>query len=411
MSKRRRIFALLLTLTLVSVAGLGALEVLLRLFVPVTGQYWYFWDPALGPRIEPNHAGQHIRGNTLNARFHFNSQGWNHPDDYATQKPKGAKRVCIVGDSQVESLQVNPDQTMFAVAARRMTTLDRPVQWYAFANSGWGTNMAYAAIRHYALDYNPDLVVLLFIQNDPFDCSPYIVNLGDYSPVYYLDENDTLAFNPPASKWKPSRRARFASQSALFRYFMFQKQIYDKFLVAGTARPGIGGLPLMAEGQTGEKSVVPGLASMSLVQRQAMTWKLVEKLLQACRDDCRHRGANFAVAFRGWTAEIEAPIRGPMPAPDPKDKDPYCLVTRFGEMGREWVGPICSKLDIPYLDLTDALRSAVTRSGKPHVFVDEHNVIVDNHYNAMSHEAVGDAMAVWANSILESKPAPTRANH
>jgi hypothetical protein len=404
-SARRRILAMMTTLMIVSVAGIGGLEVVWRLFLPVTDQYWYFWDPALGPRIEPNQSGRLIRADIFNAAYHFNEQGWNHPDSYSTIKPKGARRVCIIGDSQVESLQVDADKTMFAVAQRQMTRSDRPVQWYAFANSGWGTNMAYEAIRHYALDYEPDVVVLLFIQNDPFDCSPYLVDVGDIRPVYYLNQSEELVLIPPSPSWRPSRRARFASQSALFRYFMFQKQVYEKLVAlqsGTTSRPGIGGLPLMAEGQTGQASLVPGVDAMSMEKRQAMTWRLVEKLLEACRNECRYRGTTFAVAFRGWTDEIEAPLTGKDVVQETQQKDPYCLTSRYSEMGREWVGPICSKLQIPYLDLTDALRTAVANTAKSHVFVDENRMIVDNHYNAMAHEVVGHAMADWVEPLLET---------
>jgi hypothetical protein len=403
-SQRRRT-ALILTVCLVSFLGVACLETGIRLFLPVTDMYFTFWDPMLGPRIAPNQSGRNIRGNTFNARFHFNNQGWNHNDNYQLPKPRGSRRICLIGDSQVESLQVDIDKTMFSIAAARMNRPERPVEWYAFANSGWGTNMDYECLRHYVIDYKPDVVVLLFIQNDPFDCSPYLVDVGTLRPVYYLDDHEDLVLIPPASTWTPPLKIRIASNSALVRYFMFQKRLYDRMQGAAELRPGIGGLPLLADSQSSSIGGIPGLKSISQDDRGRMTWKLIERLLTACRDECNTHGAVFAVAFRGWMPEIDAAWLGTPFKPSDSGNDPYCLGDRVSEMGREIVGPMTRRLGIPYLDLTSSLKDMVARTGQSHVFVEDRRY-VDHHYNAHSHEAVGGALADWVEGILSKTSSP-----
>lgn len=98
------------------VLGLGLLELGFRFFVPVTDVAYQFGDPLLGPRGIPNQTGVNRTGQTMNARYRFNAQGWNHTRDYVIQKPVGTRRICIVGDSQVESIQVVVDKTMYAEA-------------------------------------------------------------------------------------------------------------------------------------------------------------------------------------------------------------------------------------------------------------------------------------------------------
>src|SRR5262245_36349873 len=202
-STRRRVAALLLTLGFITLLGLFVVEIFLRLFVPLTDRYTYLYDTVLGPRSGPNQAGEYRRLNFVHGAFRFNNRGWNNLDDYEIPKPPGGKRVVVVGDSQVESLQVRPEETFFAIAQRTMSKPGRPVEWYSFGNSGWGTNIEYEVVRHYALDYRPDLVILLFVQNDPWDTSPYLMPQPDYRPLYYLGENDRLTFVPPEPYDRP----------------------------------------------------------------------------------------------------------------------------------------------------------------------------------------------------------------
>ena len=397
-SKRR--IAVLAVVIMASACVLGFLmvECALRAFFPVTDIARTFFDPTIGPRMMPNQSGRWIIGDYINSPYRFNNQGWNHAEDYVIPKPANAVRVCIIGDSQVESLQVKHDEAMYEVAERGMTKAGRAAQWYSFGNSGWGTAQHTEVIRHYVLDYRPDVVILLFVQNDPFDCSPYLVRIAPHFPSYWLNESGELAFRPPAF-WKPSMLGRIALSSAAYRYFFPQKHVFERH------KPGrsVGCLPLMEGITNASDEQVPGLAKLSLRDRQAMTWRLIEALLVRNRDECARRGARFAVAFRGWSEEIEAPPGSTWSPPSSVEADPFCLDgPRFSEMGREQVGPICERQGIPYLDLTAGLKEIVG-TGRSSRFPD------DNHLSAAGHEGAGKALAVFVEAILKSAPSSRRA--
>ena len=401
MTPGRRLVSLWLTAAATLVLGAVVLEMGLRLFVDVTDVPFYFWDPLIGPRKAPNQTGRYLEGGFIRGAYHFNAQGWNYPEDFSVTRPPGASRVCLIGDSQVESLQVRPEETMYSVAERIARDSGTPVQWYPLGVSGYGTAQEYEVIRRYALDYRPDVVVLLFIQNDPFDTSPYIVDLEPYVARYVLDPAGDLSLFFPAP-WEPRGWRRLGAQSALVRYFMVQKRLLAK-LEGGSTVPGVGALPMRESTSEFRHPIVPGLASMSFAERQEMTWKLVARLLEAARDECQRRGAVLAVAFRGWGDEIDAPLH-PETAPSiPKEQDPYCLGPRAREMGREWVEPITRRLGIPYLDLTAPLREAVKRSGKSHCFPD------DGHFSSVGHAAAGEALAAFVQSVLK-QPIPSAAS-
>lgn len=404
-SGRRRFVALLLTLGLVTLLGLLVLELGLRLFVPLTDRYVYLYDPILGPRTAPNQSGEFRRLSTVHGAFHFNNRGWNNLQDYEIPKPPGTRRICVVGDSQVESFQVRPEQTFFASAQRSMSRPERPVQWYSFGNSGWGTNMQYEVIRHHALDYRPDLLILLFVQNDPYDTSPYLMAQPDYRPLYYLDERDQPVLLPPVYYERPFYKARVVTRLALYRYLVGQKQLHARIMnLMSRGKFAIpGGLPIMVD-EAPRHLGVPGQEQLSQREREAKTWLLIEGLLRLTRDEVQLRGGRFAIAFRGWGQEIDAPLTGqPFEVP-PLAEDPYSLGVRASEMGREQLAPIAARLSIPYLDLTEALRDEVARQKRSHMFPD------DIHYNVMAHARVGAELAAWAEGLLGPEATPPDGN-
>jgi hypothetical protein len=81
--------------------------------------------------------------------------------------------------------------------------------------------------------------------------------------------------------------------------------------------------------------------------------------------------------------------------PPAKEVDPWCLNERIFEMGRSQLAPICQRLGIEYLDLTDTLIASVKKTGRRHDFVE------DTHLNADSHRAVGAALGRLAERLIQ----------
>jgi hypothetical protein len=383
---------MLLTILVTLIFGVVGLEVIFRLFVPVVDVPFSFWDPVVGLRREPNQAGRMIRGRWVDGHYRFNAQGWNNEHDYVTPKPPGGRRICVVGDSQVQAYEVDVDKTFFSLAERAMSTPDRPTEWYSFGCSGFGTSQEAAIIRHYALDCHPDLVVLLFVENDPHDSSPYIFPLENFITSYYLDNDNQLVLLAPHF-WKPAWYRRLAASSALVRYFTIQKDIFHN---QGQQQHVLGGIYLR-EGTSNKANLhpVPGMENMSVAQRQAATWVLIEKILKETRDECRRREAKFAIVFRGSTPVFQAALEGKTYTPPPKEEDPYCLNTRLFEMGNEYLEPIAKKLGVPYLDLTESIRKMVAETKRSHVFPD------DGHWNAATHALVAKVLSEWTEGLLQ----------
>ncbi|MCK6456568.1 MAG: hypothetical protein L6Q92_08575 [Phycisphaerae bacterium] len=385
-TSRRKLAAALLLSVALSLAGA---ELFFRLAMNVTNVPYYFWDPVIGIRRAPNQSGAYTWGGHVNGRFRFNAQGWNHSRDYVVVKPPHGRRVCLVGDSFVESLQVQPDETMYALAEKAMSRPERPVEWYAFGCSGFGAAQNYNVIRHYALDYQPDVVVMFFTENDVHDCSPYITKLEPYVSSYELDERDEL--RPILSgEYRPAAWRRIVSRSALVRFAWIHLQ--NK--IARSRAPAAEAALILREGA----QTLPS-SSREKTDARERSWRLIEKLLTAARDECRRQGATFAVVFRGCRTQLRADFEHRPYVPMPRSEDPWCLGARVGEMGREFIGPICGRLGIPYLDLTDALMQEARQTGRRHDFEG------DAHFSPTGHAAAAKAMAAWIEPMLRSDAA------
>lgn len=376
-----------------TIVAFCTIEVCLRIFVDVTDYPGYYWDPDVGVRRSPNQHGRYIRGKHINAPYHFNAQGWNHLNDYDTRKDQGAYRICVVGDSYVEALQVPYEHTFFVLAQKKMTRVDRSVEWYAFGQSGFGTAQEYLLIRHQVLKYDPDIVIMLFVAaNDLTDSSWYITRPKRHRASLLLDSDGQLV-TIPSLPWESSWYVKWIRQSAIFRYFYIQ----NRFLATPVVPFAERAQRYLQDISDSDDAATPFTGSLSAEERMQKTWQLIEAILRETKSECAQQGVVFALAYYGSSKEIHAAFDGIPYEPLPKESDPYCIAERLDEMGKEFLVPICMRLEIPYLDLTPALVAHVRKTGQRHDFPD------DLHYNQIGHAIVADAIVPWAEEMLLKK--------
>lgn len=386
--KRPRVLLKLLLLGCSVLFFCGVTEIVFRLFVSVTNVAFQFWDPAVGIRRKPNQRGVNIAGSSIHAPYNFNAQGWNYPRDFSFPREPGTLRICLTGDSYVEAMQVPCDKQMAVIAEQTLTSPGSRAEVYPFGCSGYGTAQEYQLIRHYIVDYKPDAVILFFTQNDVYDSSPYIGEIESSIPAFALDAAGGLE-PMGASYWERSGARRMMAQLALSRYFLIQKRLLDR--MAGPRGPG----GVVRREMTGSSSNRFRGVGLSETQRYKKSWELIAKLLEASKNECASAGIPLCVAFRGHLREIKAAERGETYTPAKKELDPYCMLDeRIDEMGRDYVGPICQRLGIPFLDLTTDLVAMVKTTKGMHNFPD------DDHYNVAAHEVAGKAMAGWIRELI-----------
>jgi hypothetical protein len=114
----------------------------------------------------------------------INASGW-HDKERPLAKPAGVTRIAILGDSYTDALQVPEDSAFPAILERTLNnTLPGRYEVLNFGVGGFGTGQELLALRHYALKYAPDAVILAFtIVNDVSDNSRALKRV-DYVPYF-----------------------------------------------------------------------------------------------------------------------------------------------------------------------------------------------------------------------------------
>lgn len=147
--------------------------------------------------------------------------------NYSEQPSPGKKRVLILGDSFAEGAPVGEDQLFSNIILNTYTNLE-------VMNSGvrgWGSVQEYLYLLKTGINLNPDLVLLLFCENDPSDSAlSYHPHLG-YRP-YATIQNGELVIHEELSAegWRkynlPLPYADKLEQHSL-AYSFFNSRLYQ----------------------------------------------------------------------------------------------------------------------------------------------------------------------------------------
>jgi hypothetical protein len=155
-----------LVLATAVIVGLAAVEVGLRVFAPLPLGVWHHDRDGLAlhwPGLV-THLPQF--GLTVS----FNSAGMR-DHEHAVEKPEGALRVLVLGDSFIEALQVPFEASFPSLLERELSTrMGRPVEVINASVSGWGTDDELKYLTSYGRRWKADVIVVaMTLYNDVSD--------------------------------------------------------------------------------------------------------------------------------------------------------------------------------------------------------------------------------------------------
>src|SRR5215831_9018786 len=124
-----------------------------------------------------------------------NSQGWRDSERTIQRRP-GTLRILVLGDSVTYGAQVRQVDTYTAVLERKLQAHGVDAEVINMSYGGWGTDQELDALTLEGTSYKPDLVILQFTTNDPFDVA-YFASKDEsvlrLKPFYYeLDASGAL---------------------------------------------------------------------------------------------------------------------------------------------------------------------------------------------------------------------------
>ncbi len=125
----------------------------------------------------------------------FSEAGWRDVNR-SIEKPPKTYRIALIGDSQTEALQVPMKDDWASRAERQLKPLDgyENVEVLNFGVSSYGTGQELLLLKRHVMQYQPDLVVLLYL---PFDKQENFVEpsnrlKAEPRPFFYLNEAGEL---------------------------------------------------------------------------------------------------------------------------------------------------------------------------------------------------------------------------
>ncbi len=177
----------------------------------------------------PNQAGTYRIRDEIEANYRINSQGWNSGwGEYQKEKGPHEIRICVIGDSYIEALQVDYDKSVAEKLEEYLQPLKASV--YRFGLSGAALSHYLYVLRNEVLQYSPDIVIINLVHNDFLE-SIRAVTAGVYdtslAKLRVEDGKIVGITNPQAYQRSPSW---WVKRSALFRYFWVKRQVRPQAL-------------------------------------------------------------------------------------------------------------------------------------------------------------------------------------
>jgi len=363
---------------------------------------FYEHDDTLGWKKKPL-ASRNIKTSEFTAFEQTNSRGLRGPE-YQYEKSQKEFRILVLGDSFTEGYTVNFNQLFSELLEKRLTERSdgRDYQVINAGTVGYGTDQELLFFENEGSKYLPDIVLLLFYENDALENISPGEMYGKYKKLFRIVDNQLclddgtnsklLEKAPDEGPVRPKSLVKFvANKSALFRL----------------ARDQMVHLGVLTNQYDSAECDLRFFEVLSLDDSKEMdqAWKLTELLLQRLRDSVTSMGAKLAVFY----------------IPSVYALDPLvwtATAKKFGLSDRKWdllkpevrLRKACNLLNIPFKSLGDAFRQrAVEMKAQPMVFYH----LGDGHWNELGHKEVSNAIYGFLaeSSILESIDASRAGNN
>ncbi|MFL4980471.1 MAG: hypothetical protein ACJ8FV_18535 [Xanthobacteraceae bacterium] len=129
----------------------------------------FMFDVHVGYRYTPNFVGE--RGHPWFSHWRTNSHGHVSQFEYPRRKPPGEYRIAVVGDSMTANITNNVrwtevvEEQLNASARWRASVGERLTRVINFGVDGYGMLQFAATVRHHAMDFEPDLIIVNFLSD------------------------------------------------------------------------------------------------------------------------------------------------------------------------------------------------------------------------------------------------------
>ncbi|MAF43263.1 MAG: hypothetical protein CMI54_03710 [Parcubacteria group bacterium] len=190
-------------------------EIMIRLFFP-SPQSPNIFDEIIGYKYRPNSSVSFfVQGKEIKNKV--NSFGFL-DEEHSYEKPLEKYRIVFIGDSFTEATNVLRQNTFPKILEKELNEIyENKVETINLGSNGFGTAHEYLTLKEYGLKFSPDLVILLFIEND---LENNLVKFGsDINPAFDVVGGELLQIRTPRPL-KGSGLRSFISNNLQFPRFL-----------------------------------------------------------------------------------------------------------------------------------------------------------------------------------------------
>jgi lysophospholipase L1-like esterase len=367
---------------------------------------WLGYASELRPHVAHNPGVSETRRN-LEFEYIFETNAWGlRYRELPAQKPAGSRRIFVAGDSYTEGFGVAADRTFAALLEQRYRTGDTPVAFVNGGLAGAGPDDYGRLLLEVGLTLDPDGVLICFFANDLTN-TPLRVRPEDlaYSPPERRGLDRALHGGWPHLHTLVARleRQRADSRRVVTRDFValisaearrqgvpeeriaaWQEDVPDD-LVAAVNRGAFAG-PALSYGLLNPAYWLDSIDVAS--PRAEAKWRGAAQLLAFLFTRIRSSGRSVGLVFIPSRLQY-----------DPASQRASNPRVRLGMLMRSaWLtdtselairlGRLAERENVPFLDLTPALRKAVGDGTTL-------NWPLDGHFNPDGHRVAAEAIAAW----------------
>jgi hypothetical protein len=353
---------------------------------------FFDYDPYLGSKLRPGITGYYLKEG--GGYVSINSDGLR-DREHALKHPPNTLRIAVLGDSFAEAMQVNQNETFWAIMAKDLKGCSqlhgRRVEVINFGQAGFGTAQELLALRHRAWKYSPDVVLLAFFTgNDVADNSPSLMQFP-YNPYFTLEDGKLVLHDKQTrARWEEEQKNKSWGGE-------FKRWRQDHFRIFQVLQQGEKAIKtwwsqahLIGKAAAAPPGSEPGLSDSiyreptSKVWQEA--WQVTEALLVQMRDEAAARGAKFYVVVLSTGAQVD---------PDPQVRAAFAKSLGVKDLfyPDHRLEKFCQQEGIPILLLTPAFQQYATTH---HVYLHGFKGnLGGGHWNQNGHRLAGDMIARW----------------
>ncbi len=333
---RRMVFKVgILLTTLVSL--LLILEVATRLLTDLEPPLIHNHD-VLGTTFVPGYQGRvFVPESDQYVDLRFNRDGMR-GGSYDLDKPAGAGRIALVGDSMVAAIGVEEESTSVNLLQSQLaeTPGHENCQVMNFGVSGSATGQQLVLYREVVRHYRPDVVVCAFCIWNDFSDNCRQLSSSPHRIYFDLDDDGQLR-QLKLSKHKSHLSAWLNQHS---RFYLWQKQA-TRATAARTIR-NVGVLPKCKLIYNSEPS-----------EKLEQAWQITERLIETFQREVEQDGSQFVLAL--------------LPSADQIHNENWNrLIRNAGSLASQMdpdypsqrLGRLCKRIGVPMIDMVDSFRDA-----------------------------------------------------